>query len=144
MSHRCAPGACYPGAAIVPNYEQPGWDAMADEASRIRQLEDELRAAHRREAEVTGAVAEAGAQQKAAAEILRIISDGPGDLDRVLDRIAEEASRLGGVDDVIIWRTEGGLYWPIAHHGPIALPPDEAAQRARPHSRDSVIGRAVL
>ena len=69
-------------------------------------------------------VGERLAEQTATAEVLRVIASSPTDVRRVLDAVAESASRLCGSDDAVIWQTEGGAQRVAAQYG--ALPPPAA------------------
>src|SRR5215813_14244944 len=77
-------------------------------------------------------------QQTATAEILRVISSSPTDIQPVLDAVAESAARLCESFDSAIFRREGDRLLLAAHHGPIPV------ARTIPLVRESVNGRAVL
>jgi GAF domain-containing protein len=82
------------------------------------------------------------AQLAATTRILRALASAPGNLQAVLDAVAEEAARVCGATDSIIHRLDGDrLHW-VAHHGPlrITMKPGDAI----PVTRDSALGRAVL
>jgi GAF domain-containing protein/CheY-like chemotaxis protein len=89
---------------------------------------------HEKNADLT----EALEQQTATAEILRVISSSPTDLQPVLDAVAENAARLCGANDAQIFRVEHGSLSRVASHGSI---PEVVG---RPISRGWVTGRAVV
>ena len=80
-------------------------------------------------------------QQKATAEILRVMASSPADVQPVLDAIAETAAHICGATDAHIYRVAGDLLQQAAHFGPIpGLRPGESL----PLSRGSVSGRSIL
>ena len=120
-----------------------------DDATRIRQLEAELRQARaeaaalrQREAALAGAVDEAVEQQTATAEVLHVIASSPTDLQTVLDTVAERAVQVCGADDAQILRTIDDLVYLAAHHGPLQTPVH--FQGGRPLDRTFLAGRAML
>jgi GAF domain-containing protein len=84
---------------------------------------------------------EALEQQTATAEILRVISSSPTDIQPVLDAVAESAARLCDSFDVSIFRVDDEMLRLATHRGPIA-PGD--GQATIPLSREAVNGRAVI
>jgi len=88
-----------------------------------------------RNAELT----EALDQQTATAEILRVISRSPTDIQPVLDAVAESAARFCGANDVVIRRVDGAVLRAVAHFGSMPI-----VREAIPITRGTFGGRATL
>ena len=88
--------------------------------------------------ELVRELAEAREQQGATAEILRVISSSPMDVQRAFAEIAASAARLCDAYDAMIFQVDGGNLRLVAHHGPIP------SSRALPITRGLVAGSAVL
>ena len=88
---------------------------------------------------------EAREQQTATAEILRVISRAPTDVQPTFDAIAASATRLCDALNALVFRFDGQLLHLAAHHH---VSPDrlDALQRIypMPPSRGSVSGRSIL
>jgi GAF domain-containing protein/anti-sigma regulatory factor (Ser/Thr protein kinase) len=67
---------------------------------------------------------EALERQTATAEILKVISASPSDVQPVFDAVAENAARVCGVDDVVILRVEGDDLRRVTHYGSVPVTPD--------------------
>ena len=84
---------------------------------------------------------EALQQQKATAEVLRVISSSPTEIQPVLDAIATAVARLLDVADADIMRVEGPSLIYVAKHGPSQQWPIGSR---RAINRNWVTGRAVF
>ena len=80
-------------------------------------------------------------QQTATSEILGVIASSPTDIQPVLDTVAENAVRVCGAEDALIWRLDGNMLRLVAIYG--SLPSREIGAE-RLLDRGSVIGRAVI
>ena len=81
-------------------------------------------------------------QLDATVRILHALASASGDLQAVLDTVAEQAARVCGATDGLIHRLDGDRLSLVAHHGSIRLtmkPGDTMLV-----TRDSAAGRAVL
>src|SRR6266481_8497168 len=83
---------------------------------------------------------EALEQQTATAEILRVISTSPTNLQPVLDTVVASAARFCGAYDVTLFQVDGDTLRIPAHYGLIPVP----ESRSIPLVRGAVTGRAVL
>ena len=79
-------------------------------------------------------------QQRAAAEVLKIISASPSEFRPVLEVIVESAARFCDADDVTILELDGQDLRTAAHRGPV---PQEIGYHY-PCTRGSVAGRAII
>ena len=85
---------------------------------------------------------EALEQQTATADILRVISGSPTDLQPVMEAIAENAARVCGATNSSIYRLEGKHLRLVARRGSLRRP--RAIGDAVPVGRGNVSGRAVI
>jgi two-component system, NtrC family, sensor kinase len=99
---------------------------------------DDHASAERRIQELTKELSEAREQQAATAEVLRVISGSPTDLQRVFAEIAASAARLCEANDAAIHRVDGDILALVGHYGPIPAP------STLPLKAGFFIGRAVL
>src|SRR5215467_10368328 len=80
-------------------------------------------------------------QQTATSEILGVIASSPTDIQPVLDIVAENAARVCGATDAVIFRIDGNSLNRAAHFGPILWAGREESSAI---SRGFVAGRAVV
>jgi hypothetical protein len=80
---------------------------------------------------------EAREERAAIAEVLRVISASPGELEPVFQAMLENATRICGAKFGILFRYEGGLFHPAASHD---VPPayDDFLHRQGPFEPKSV------
>ena len=82
-------------------------------------------------------------QQTATAEILKVISSSPTDVQPVLDAVASTAARLCDASDALIFRLDGDRLRQTARHD-AGLIPGLRADDELPADRGSVTGRSVV
>ena len=78
-------------------------------------------------------------RQTATSEILGVIASSPTDLQPVLDAVAENAARVCGASDALIYRIDEDVLHLAAHYGPLAW-----MNESLPRNRGTVTGRAVV
>jgi signal transduction histidine kinase len=84
-------------------------------------------------------------QQTATAEILRVISSSPTDVQPVFDVIVERAVRLCGARFGRVYRYDGAAVYLVASHGLSARGLAEVQQIfPRPAANDTIAGRAIV
>jgi len=106
--------------------------------SMAARLQESYAGLERKVEERTHELQEALEQQTATADVLRVISGSPTDLQPVMDAVAENAARLCDASDAQIFRIEGDALQRVAVHGSIPHPSDQRI------TRGLVTGRAVL
>jgi GAF domain-containing protein len=114
----------------------------------VRDLEKRLAEAVRREVDALvrlqtseHELLESRERETATAEILRVISQSQPDLQSVLNAVAARAARLCDSIDAQIFRIDGHVLRIAASYGSF---PKTTSEEARPISRASVTGRAVV
>jgi signal transduction histidine kinase len=117
-------------------------EALADEFNRMAAtLQESYAGLERKVEERTRELTEALEQQTATAEILRVISSSPTDVQPVMDAVAKNAARLCDANDATIIRLHEGIMRRVAHFGPVpAMFPVEGL----PLTRGSIGGAAAL
>jgi signal transduction histidine kinase len=118
-------------------------EGLADQFNRMAgQLRESYATLEQKVEDRTRELTEALEQQTATAEILRVISSSPTDIQPVLDSVAENAARLCDASDVVILRLDGDALTIAARVGPFseAIPLDFRF----PITRGSVSGRAFV
>ena len=117
-------------------------EALADEFNRMTaRLRESYATLEQKVEDRTREVREALEQQTATAEILKVISSSPTDVQPVLDAVTVSAARLCGASDAMIMRVEQGVMRRVAHHGSI---PATTSPAGRPLTAGTAGGRAIL
>jgi len=116
-------------------------EALADQFnSMAAQLKESYAGLERKVEARTRELTESLEQQTATAEILRVISSSPTDLQPVMDAVAENAARVCGATDASIRRVEGDTLRLVARFGSIPI----GAPDVIPLDRDYPTGRSVI
>jgi signal transduction histidine kinase len=116
-------------------------EALADQFnSMAAQLKESYAGLERKVEARTRELTESLEQQTATAEILRVISSSPTDLQPVMDAVAENAARVCGASDASIRRLEGDTLRLVARFGSIPI----GAPDVIPLDRDYPTGRSVI
>ncbi|HWP57368.1 MAG TPA: GAF domain-containing protein [Candidatus Acidoferrales bacterium] len=84
---------------------------------------------------------EALEQQTATSEILGVIASSPTDIQPVLDTVAQNALRVCGAEDALVWRLDGSTLRLVANCGLLPARPI-GSERLVEHG--SITGRAVI
>ena len=135
-------------------------EGLADQFNRMAgQLQESYTTLEQKVEDRTRELSEALEHQTATAEVLRVISSSPTDIQPVLDIVAERATRLCEAVDGVVLRIEGEFMRTVAHHGsiyaptgevmPLVAPPEPLAtpltpRTGQPINRDWAAGRAVI
>ncbi|HET8562602.1 MAG TPA: GAF domain-containing protein, partial [Candidatus Binatia bacterium] len=86
------------------------------------------------------ALDESLAREAATSDILRMIARSPGDLQSVLDAIAESAAKLCDADDALLHRVDGETFKRVSHFGSLLPGGVERSEI----DRGAVPGRAII
>ncbi|HEX9820758.1 MAG TPA: GAF domain-containing protein [Methylomirabilota bacterium] len=114
-------------------------EALADEFTRMTgRLRESYATLEQKVEDRTRELSESLEQQTATAEILRVISSSPTDVQPVMDAVAERAARLCEATDASIFRVDGDVLRLVAVYG--ALP---RGREMIPITRASVAGRVA-
>jgi signal transduction histidine kinase len=116
-------------------------ESLAEQFNRsAAALEESYAGLERKVEDRTAELRETLEQQTATAEVLRVISQSPTDVQPVLKAVSAAARRFCGADDATIVLREGAELLQVAHDGGLALVDDARF----PFDRSSTIGHATI
>ncbi len=116
-------------------------EALADQFNRSAEaLEESYAGLERKVEDRTAELRETLEQQTATAEVLRVISQSPTDVQPVLRAVTTAARRFCGATDALVALRDDADSVIAAQDGPLAA----SVGRRRPISRDNLTGRAML
>jgi signal transduction histidine kinase len=116
-------------------------EALADQFNHsAKALEESYATLEQRVEDRTRELSESLEQQTATAEILRVISQSPDNVEPVLKVVAAAALRFCGARDVLIALRDGDELVNVAHQGAVEATPG----RRRALERSSLSGRAAI
>ena len=121
-------------------------EALGNQFNRMAgQLKESYAGLERKVEERTRELSESLEQQTATAEILRVISSSPTDLQPVMDAVAENAARVCGASDATIRLLEGDNLRVVARFGaiPLGAPEEMTVSRDYPAGRSIIERRAI-
>jgi signal transduction histidine kinase len=117
-------------------------EALADQFNQSAEaLEESHATLEQRVVDRTRELTESLEQQTATAEILRVISQSPTDVQPVLEVVVAAARRFCGAADALIALRDGPDVVVVAHEGPLMA--SIAAGERRPLDRGMLTGRAI-
>src|SRR5262245_53206383 len=116
-------------AAVMASHVPTPGAQQEDLARAVEELKRELGQAHRREA--------------ATAEILKVISSSPNDLQQVMATVAQNAASVCNATDAHIYTVEGDRLHIVATYGSVGVT-STARSEGLPLTRGTVTGRAFL
>jgi signal transduction histidine kinase len=102
------------------------------------QLKDSYEGLERKVEERTSELTDSLEQQTTTAEILRVISSSPTNIEPVLEAVAQSAARLCAAEDCVIRLVEGSIHKVVAHHGSLEPSPPSVIRPT------TIAGRALL
>jgi len=124
---------------IVLTYPEPGYTLTEKQLALLRTFADQAVIAIEN-VRLFNETKESLEQQTATSEILRVISDSPGNVKPILNAVAERATRLCESTSTAIYVLEGNRMRRTAFNGPANL----IGQKSVPYSAQTLIGRAIV
>ncbi len=126
--------------SLILTHSEPGFKLMPKQLALVQTFADQAVIAIEN-VRLFNETKEALERQTATAEVLRVISSSPTNIQPVLDAVAERAARLCDASDALIHLRQGDVLRRAAHFGQMAAHPIGGT---RDITRGWVSGRAVL